>query len=75
MFMREFVHLLWIIEGPKFMRAHAGNIFFYHPDGAFVPYRGAWYLVAKYLSHVRYAMRVVDELWHGERQVGKRVVV
>ena len=49
MFMREFVHLLWIIEGPKFMRAHAGNIFFYHPDGAFVPYRGAWYLVAKYL--------------------------
>jgi hypothetical protein len=46
MFMREFVHLLWIIEGPKFMRAHAGNIFFYHPDGAFVPYRGALSLTA-----------------------------
>ena len=46
MFMREFVHLLWIIEGPKFMGAHAGNIFFYHPDGAFVPYRGALCLTA-----------------------------
>jgi hypothetical protein len=53
MFMREFVHLLWIIEGPKFMRAHAGNVFFYHPDGAFVPYRGACRLAAQAHSRMR----------------------
>ena len=35
LFVRDFAGLIWIIEGERFIRAHAGVCYLYHDDGAF----------------------------------------
>ena len=40
MFIREHVMLLWIMEGEKYIRAHAGHCYIYHATGAFQAYKG-----------------------------------
>lgn len=40
MFLREQVLLMWIMAGGVHLRAHTGSCYFYHDDGAFVPYKG-----------------------------------
>lgn len=40
MFLREHVLLLWIIEGETYLRAHGGIVYFFHDDGAFMPWKG-----------------------------------
>ncbi|CAE7209382.1 unnamed protein product, partial [Symbiodinium microadriaticum] len=39
-FVRDFVSLIWIIEGGRYIRAHRGVCYLYHTDGAFDPYNG-----------------------------------
>ncbi|CAE7561822.1 unnamed protein product [Symbiodinium sp. CCMP2592] len=39
-FVRDFVGLVWIIEGDRYIRAHRGVCFLYHSDGSFDPYSG-----------------------------------
>ena len=40
MFIREHVHLVWVMEGDRFLRVHNGMAYFYHDDGAFQPHKG-----------------------------------
>jgi hypothetical protein len=40
MFLREYCLLLWIMAGGDTIRAHGGVFYFYHDDGAFMPYKG-----------------------------------
>jgi hypothetical protein len=40
MFVREHVHLLWIIEGEDHLRIHNGVCYFYNEQGAFTAYKG-----------------------------------
>ena len=40
MFVREHVHLLWIIEGEDHLRVHNGICYFYNEQGAFIAYKG-----------------------------------
>ena len=37
----DFVSLLWIIEGERYLRAHRGVCYVYHEHGAFRAYTGA----------------------------------
>ena len=39
-FVRDFVGLVWIIEGDRYIRPHRGVCFLYHSDGSFDPYNG-----------------------------------
>jgi hypothetical protein len=40
MFVREHVHLLWVIEGEDRLRVHNGTCYFYNEQGAFTAYKG-----------------------------------
>jgi hypothetical protein len=40
MFVREHVHLLWVIEGQDHLRVHNGVCYFYNEQGAFMAYKG-----------------------------------
>ena len=39
-FVRDFVGLIWIIEGERYIRAHRGVCYLYHSEGAFDAYNG-----------------------------------
>ena len=39
-FVRDFVGLVWIMEGERYIRAHQGVCYLYHMDGAFEAYTG-----------------------------------
>ena len=39
-FVRDYVGLIWIIEGERYIRAHRGVCYLYHTDGAFEAYTG-----------------------------------
>jgi len=39
-FVRDFVGLVWIIEGERYIRAHRGVCYLYHSEGAFDAYNG-----------------------------------
>ena len=38
---REYVLLVWLIEGERRIRSHSGSVYIYHDDGAFQEYRHA----------------------------------
>ena len=40
MFIREHLLLEWVMEGERFLRVHRGIAYFYHDDGAFLPFKG-----------------------------------
>ena len=40
MFVRDFVALVWVMEGERFLRAHGGVCYMYHEHGAFQAFAG-----------------------------------
>ncbi|CAE7236049.1 unnamed protein product [Symbiodinium natans] len=40
MFVRDYVALLWVMEGDRFLRAHNGTCYLYHEHGAFQAFVG-----------------------------------
>ena len=40
LFVRDYVALLWIMEGERYLRSHNGTCYLYHEHGAFEAFRG-----------------------------------
>ena len=40
-YLREHIHILWLMEGGRFLRVHNGQCFLYHDSGAFQVFRGS----------------------------------
>ena len=72
MFVREHVHLLWIIEGEDHLRVHNGICYFYNEQGALLPTRAS--LLNQHLAGSRTPVRSLGATDRNGLNVGSMFV-